>query len=226
MKILYVTATGAEAEALLRVRELTAEKSFNRFRNLEIHLLVTGIGSVPTIWNMSKWISSNGLPVFAINGGIAGSFNDSIVPGDVVMPVSECFADLGIEDHDKFLTLHEAGLANADEFPFTKGCIHADEILVSRFSFLKPVKSITVNTTSGSVSTIQKLRDKYNADIETMEGASFFYLCRSERIPFLALRGISNRIEPRNRNSWNIKLALDNLAERLHEVFIMLDQIR
>ena len=44
----------------------------------------------------------------------------SIEIGDVVMPVSDCFADAGIEDGDNFLTLSEAGLADADEFPFSE----------------------------------------------------------------------------------------------------------
>ena len=88
-------------------------------------------------------------------------------------------------------------------------------------SFLKPVNSITVNTSSGSVRTIERLSRKFNPDIETMEGATFFYICSGEKIPFLALRAISNRVEPRNKDNWNIGLALDNLSERLREFILM-----
>ena len=62
--------------------------------------------------------------------------------------------------------------------------------------------------------------EKYNPDIETMEGATFFYICSRENIPFLALRAISNRVEPRNKEKWNIQLALDNLSEKLKEVLL------
>jgi futalosine hydrolase len=51
-----------------------------------------------------------------------------------------------------------------------------------------------------------------------MEGAAFFYICASEKIPFVALRGISNMVERRNKNKWNIPLALDNLALKLEDV--------
>jgi futalosine hydrolase len=55
-----------------------------------------------------------------------------------------------------------------------------------------------------------------------MEGATFFYICAWENIPFLAVRAISNRVETRNLSNWNIKIALDNLSEKLKEIFIRL----
>jgi futalosine hydrolase len=83
------------------------------------------------------------------------------------------------------------------------------------------VNAITVNTTSGTEITIKKLRRKYNPDIETMEGATFFYICAIEKIPFLALRAISNKVEPRNKKEWDIPLALQSLSETLFEVLLM-----
>jgi futalosine hydrolase len=55
-----------------------------------------------------------------------------------------------------------------------------------------------------------------------MEGATFFYICCRENIPFLALRAISNKVELRNKNNWNIALALNNLSEKLVDVLLML----
>jgi futalosine hydrolase len=71
--------------------------------------------------------------------------------------------------------------------------------------------------------TIERLRKKFNPDIETMEGATFFYICALEKIPFLSVRAISNRVEPGNRNSWNIQLALDNLEGKLKELLLMME---
>jgi len=56
-----------------------------------------------------------------------------------------------------------------------------------------------------------------------MEGATFFYICIREKIPFLALRAVSNKVEPRNRDNWNITLALNNLSEKLYEVITRLE---
>ena len=90
-------------------------------------------------------------------------------------------------------------------------------------SILKPVRAITVNTATGSDASRKKLLKKFNPDIETMEGATFFYICSRENIPFLALRAISNKVEPRNKNNWNIALALNNLSEKLNEVLLTLE---
>jgi futalosine hydrolase len=220
-KILYVTATKPEGD--------TIDKAFNMVSvqhvsgKFEIYRLVTGVGSISTAWSLNEWIAINGKPDLAINGGIAGSYRDEFSLGDVVTPLTDCFADSGIENGDEFLTLAEAGLANQDVFPFRGGRIYTDEIIYDRIKgMLKPVSAITVNMATGSEATREKLVKKFNPDIETMEGATFFYICSREYIPFLALRAISNKVEKRDRNKWNIKLALNNLSEKLVDVFLTL----
>jgi futalosine hydrolase len=219
--ILYVTATRQEGDTLSKIRGLMSVPE--KFGNFEIMLLVTGVGSVATAWALKQWISMNGKPDIAINAGIAGSYRDDLTIGDVVLPVTDCFADAGIEDGTNFLTLAEAGLTGADEFPFREGKLYSDNMYTNKIkSILKPVSAITVNTITGSESSREKLVKKYNPDIETMEGATFFYICSREKIPFLALRSISNKVEARNKNNWNIGLALNNLSEKLIEVMITL----
>ena len=222
-KILYVTATSIEAEAIAGIPGIQMVNGDYFFNNIEISILIAGVGSVSTSWEMQKWISVNDKPHMAINAGIAGSYMRDINIGDVVMPVTDCFADAGIEDGNNFLTLSEAGLISADEFPFNNGLIHADPAVTGLLKgIVKPVRAITVNTATGSDSTRNRLVEKFNPDIETMEGATFFYICRREKIPFLALRSISNMVEIRNKDNWNIKLAVSNLAEKLREVVLTL----
>jgi futalosine hydrolase len=55
-----------------------------------------------------------------------------------------------------------------------------------------------------------------------MEGVTFFYICSGGKLPFLALRSISNRVEPRNKDKWDIPLALNNLSEKLREFLLMI----
>ena len=222
-KILFVTATSVEAEALKKIEGLTSVPGGYSRGNLEIIPLVAGVGSISTAWEMQKWISVNDKPDLAINCGIAGSYKEEIKIGDVVMPASDCFADSGVEDDNRFLTLSEAGLADADLFPFTGGHILTDNEYFDIFKErITPVKAITVNTATGSDFTREKLLAKYNPDIETMEGATFFYICSREKIAFLSLRAISNMVEIRNRNNWNIPLALRNLSGSLNEVVLTL----
>ncbi|MCU0455921.1 MAG: futalosine hydrolase [Bacteroidales bacterium] len=222
-KILFVTATDAEADAVRMAPGMKTSGDKLICGGAEISILVTGIGSVATAWGMSKWLASGEKPDIAVNAGIAGSFSNLINIGDVVLPFEDCFADAGIEEGNAFLTLGEAGLDDPDRFPFRNGRIYADSEIVKKMSaVLKPVRAVTVNCSSGSELTIAKLLKKFNPEIETMEGAAFFYICSREEIPFLALRSISNRIELRNRKNWNIRLALDNLSEKLNEIFLFL----
>jgi futalosine hydrolase len=223
LKVLYVTATGQEATSLNKLPGLLPLSEGYCYGELEISLLVTGVGSVSTAWALKQWISMKGKPDLAINGGIAGSYKDDFLPGDVVMPISDCFADAGIEDGENFNTLAEAGLIGANEFPYKNGIIYTDPRYSDNLNgVIKTVRAITVNTATGSEFSRRKLSEKFNPDIETMEGATFFYICSLENIPFLALRAISNKVGPRNRNEWKIPLALDNLSEKLKEVLLTL----
>jgi futalosine hydrolase len=223
-KILLVTATSMEADSLKKNRWMQSIPYGFLFGNIEISLLVTGVGSIATSWALTKWISSNTKPDLAINAGIAGSYRPDFKIGDVVMPVTDCFADAGIDTEKGFLTLGEAGLEDPDSYPFRKGKLVAENNFVVKAGKLaKPVNAITVNTSTGSFENIEKLTKKFNPDIETMEGAAFFYICSRGNIPFLALRGISNMVEPRNKKNWRITLALENLSEKLKEVLQLFD---
>ena len=45
-----------------------------------------------------------------------------------------------------------------------------------------------------------------------MEGAAFFYACLFEGITCSQIRTISNRVEKRNRDNWDIPLAVKDLC--------------
>jgi futalosine hydrolase len=223
-RVLMVFATSAESQILQNIQGIVSTDDGYSFGRSSINVLVTGVGGISTAWAMKKWLSNNPRPDLAINAGIAGSYSSKIKIGDVVVVATDCFADMGIESGDSFLTAAEAGLMDPDMFPFEGGVIHSrNKYLDGTLNILKKVRGITVNTCSGSVETIKKFRNKFNPGIETMEGATFFYICATEKISFLGVRAISNKVEPGNRDSWNIPLALENLAEKMKELLLTLD---
>jgi futalosine hydrolase len=225
MIVLIVFATSDEAGILDKMEGIVPVEEGYRFGNLSIRKLITGVGGISTAWAMKQWLCSNPSPELAINAGIAGSFSDKLLKGDVVMPVSDCFADLGIEAGDRILSLSEAGMMDPDSYPFVGGFIHSrNKIVDSPGNSLPKVKGITVNTCSGSTATIERLKIKFNPDIETMEGATFFYICARERIPFISVRAISNKVEPRNRDAWDIPLALKNLTIKMKELLLIVNE--
>jgi futalosine hydrolase len=224
LKVLLVFATETERDVLNNITGVQKAGNKFMFRDIEISVLITLVGGISTAWALKQWLSANPIPDLAINAGIAGSFSEKFGVGDVVIPVSDCFGDMGIETDGRFVTLTEAGLIDADRHPFEGGMIMARNRFVSlALKKLPGAKAVTVNTASGTVRSIDRLIKKFNPEIETMEGATFFYICAVEKIPFLAVRAVSNRVEPGSRSSWDIPCALDNLAKKLNEILLMLD---
>ena len=224
LDILYVSATKTEADILNKISGIEVSQQKYLIHGHKITPLITGVGSMETAWSMIKWFCSNENPDIVINAGIAGSFREDIRPGDVVLPVSDCFADSGVEDGSTFLTLHEAGLSGGDTFPFSSGKLFCknkySDTAVRKF---RPVNAVTVNTATGSELTLKKLKTKFNPDIETLEGATFFYICIREKVPFLAIRAVSNMVEARNKSNWDIPLALKCLSEKMEDLLLTLD---
>ena len=227
-RILFVTSTSLEAESLIRVagRKANSAGTGYKLNKIDINILVAGVGTAATTWNMSKWLSRNQRPDLVINAGIAGSFNPDIKIGDVVMSVSDCFADAGVEDGDNFLTISEAGIVSGNDFPFENDFIYCNNSFCKKLMpVIKPVQAITVNTATGSEATKEKRIAKFNPDIETMEGAAFFYVASLEKLPFIAIRAISNMVERRDKSKWDIPLALNNLTIKLAETLEILSQL-
>lgn len=182
-----------------------------------IDTLLTGVGSVSTVYSLMSYLRKVEKPDFIINIGIAGSFASKHAIGDSMIVGSDCFADLGIEEQDGFRSIWEAGLVNSSEHPFDNGCINCDpEILRMAGKDIEIVKGITINTTSGTKETIDRLIGKYDPDIETMEVAAALYVARMEKIPLFALRSVSNMIEPRNKDAWDIPNAISALQPALN----------
>jgi futalosine hydrolase len=196
------------------------EKEISRFEleNLksEVDFLVTGVGMTATAYSLTKALLKKKYD-FVINVGLAGSFREEIKTGEVVLVVTDLFADLGAEDGDSFLSIFDIGLQKADMFPFWNGKLKPEfnfERLKSADA-LKKVSGITVNTVHGNDESIQQTIQRFHPDIETMEGAAFFYCCMMEKIPCIQLRAVSNRVEKRNKDGWNIPVAEQNLNAAL-----------
>ncbi|NQU85864.1 MAG: futalosine hydrolase [Mariniphaga sp.] len=219
MKILIVAATWMEVRLLADELEFIEEYRNNlkkyKHKNAEINILITGIGTTFTTFHLTNTLLSEKYTLI-INMGIAGSFTKDIKIGQVVNVISEEFADLGIEDKDNFLTLFDSGFIASDEFPFENGIIKNSNNELNGSLFL--ARGITTNKSNGRESSINELFVKFNAHVESMEGAAVFYVCKWLGVSFIEIRAISNYIEPRDSSKWNIPLALENLSSSVLKI--------
>jgi len=189
MRICIVSATSLELQYLSK----------------EHQVLITGVGTASTIYHLMKELQRN-KPHLFLQAGIAGSFDESISPGQSVVVNSDRFADLGVQENDQWNDVFDMKLAEGDGW-----LINQHHQLLSAAN-LPIVKSISINEITTSTARIKQLIEKYNPAIESMEGAAFHYVCLQEGIPFLQLRTISNYVGERDKSKWQMKLALENLA--------------
>jgi len=194
MRILVVSATEFEVGDL---------KSEVGGRKSEVEFLITGVGMVSTAFALGRHLAINQYDL-VINFGIAGSFDRNIALGEVVEVVEDQLSELGAEDDEAFLSIETLG--------FGESVFKTDTRLSSYTQLqLKQVSAITVNTVHGHESSIQKLTDRIQPQLESMEGAAFFYACKEAGVPCLQIRAVSNYVEKRNRDAWQIGIAIKNL---------------
>jgi len=206
MNVLIVSATTEEILPLLRHLEQWVPP-------VTVRTLVTGVGQVPTAFHLTHHLSQYRYDR-VIQAGIAGSFRRTWSPGKCVSVASQVFADLGSQTADGgFESVFDLKLVGANDYPFRDGRLvnpDADE-----WDFLDTASAVSSDLAHGRIEEIQALAKRYDPDLESMEGAAFFYVCKQLRLPFWEIRAISNYVEPRDKSQWNIGLAIDNLNDVL-----------
>lgn len=201
MKILICSAT---EEELFNLRDIEVNSQ-------EIDFLVSGLGMVSTAYFLTRQLSAADYDL-VINIGLAGSFRKDIAIGTVLRIEEDYFSEIGAEDGENFLTLEEMNMKGEtyiqNEIDFDSDMLNA----------LPVFKGITVNTVHGNEISIEKIKQRLQPDVETMEGAAFLMICKKEKTPALQIRSISNYVERRNKDNWNIPLAIQNLHKIVSKI--------
>lgn len=217
MNILIVSATYIEIEPLLThfsfIEQQNQKLRCYTYENHTIDVLIPGVGMTCTAYWMGKTLNSS-LYDCALNLGLAGSFNEGIRIGEVVNITSDRISELGAQDGEKFLSLIDMDLIVDEDFTLVNGeMMNTIQIENEELNSLRKVKSISVNTAHGEELAIEKIKQLFNPDVENMEGAAFYYACLLEGITCAQVRAVSNKVELRNKENWNIPLAIKNLTE-------------
>ena len=220
MKIVLVSATPFEiAPTLQWLEQNCASPEPGQFTlgEHQVQVLVTGVGMIATAWRMGVYLAKFPADLL-LNAGIAGTIDPTFTIGQVVHVTEQQFADLGAEDADgQLLDLFDLNLMEKNDFPFSNKKLVNPQ--AGTANFLPKARGITVNKGHGSAASIQTLKAKYpEAQVESLEGAAFFWGALHAGIPFMEIRAISNAVEPRNRDNWNIPLAINNLNQVLVEL--------
>ena len=217
VRILLILISLAVSTHILNIKTLTENKENKPVRKTKILILsatsmeiekflltapshisaeTIGIGPYRSAYNTLKYIEQYN-PEAVILAGIAGAYPSSnITVGDCFLVHAENSADMGAFMTDGFRS----------KFSERFVCPHItkehDFVLVESNS-ISAAGAPFVNST--------------DAQIENMEGAAFFYVCRQYQMPFLELRAISN-IVGEDFPKWDVELATTNLAHALNKL--------
>jgi len=74
---------------------------------------------------------------------------------------------------------------------------------------------VTVSAVSGSSARARLLSNRYGALCENMEGGAVAQVCLRYRVPFMEIRGLSNRAGDRGKKRWQLSKALNNCQRAL-----------
>ena len=188
MKILLVVATKSEIIE-------------DKFKDCDV--IVTGVGMVNTTFSLTRRLSKKSYDL-VINMGVAGSFSDEIKIGDVVEVIEDNLSEIGFENGNSFSEFTNFRIENSFK--------------VDEKTNLKKAKGITVNTVHGNEKIITEIISRLNPDVESMEGAACFMVCEKFKIPCIQIRAISNKVEKRNTENWNLPLAISNLNTEVEKI--------
>jgi len=169
----------------------------------DLPILITGMGMVNTAINLTRELNENNYDL-VINMGISGSFSDEIKTGDVVEVIEDCFSEIGFEDGESFSEFSDFNIKT--------------KYKVEGKTRLRKVKGITVNTVHGNENSIHNIVERLHPDIESMEGSAVFKVCEEMKIPCIQIRSISNKVEKRNKENWNLDLAILNLNIEVEKI--------
>ena len=222
MNILLVSATAAEIAPVVATLSHVCDRGPRlraySHRGHELDALTSGVGMVATAAWLAATLARREYDL-VLNLGVCGAFDRSIPLGTVVHVVADRLSELGAEDGDGFLTVHDLQLLCDNEFPFTDGELvnHAppEHDVLRR---LTPVRGITVNTVHGCDASIARVVARASPQVETMEGAAFMYACLVHGVRFAQVRAVSNVVERRNRASWKMPEAIGALNAVAREI--------
>ncbi|GAB4137074.1 MAG: futalosine hydrolase [Bacteroidia bacterium] len=226
MHLLIVAATSGEVSPLLnKLEEVNVAAPFlkqYKFGSVNIDVLITGVGMTATAFHSGRALMSGHYDL-AVNMGICGAFSRSLNIGETIIVAADQFSELGAEDGEQFLSAFDIRLLQKDEHPFKDGKLLPDLSAWDKIlSSLRRVSALTVNKVHGNNDSIRQTLERFSPDTESMEGAAFYYACMMSDVPCIQVRAVSNYVERRNRDAWNIPLAIQSVND---VVFIMIETL-
>jgi futalosine hydrolase len=246
MPIMIVIVAAVPAETALLRRSLSPcevrrcghrELFLGVLHGRKIALLHCGIGktnAASAVTALLETLRPRAVMVIGCGGAYPGS---TLEIGDLALATEETFADEGVATPEGFRDFAELGFPLlTDENFLLQSRFAADSQLLgdSRPVFEQVAAAadkkliagtlVTVSTCSGSERSGREMALRTGGLCENMEGAAIAQICSLYGVPFLELRGISNRVENRDLADWDLPAAAA-IAQQAVSAFLRLPPV-
>lgn len=218
-----ITAMKEEMQEIEKImREIEKQKIYEltfikgKINQNDVVLVEAGVGKVNAARTTQILIDNFKVDI-VINVGSAGSANDELEIGDIVIGEK-------IVQHDFDITAfgHPKGfISNVGQF------LESDKKLINEFEKIAlNQKENEFNIKIGTVASgdifctdirmKNKIREKFNADAIEMEGAAIAQVCKLDKVPFIIIRSISDK--PNGNNNVTFDKFLEKASKRCAQI--------
>ena len=212
----------ADAMTDVRRSEHVGKATFHgRLSGYPCRLCVAGIGTVNTASALTHEIDRE-RPDLAIQIGIAGAYVPSgLAIGAAAVASEEIYGDAGVLTPGGWRPMEAIGFPLVPGDPPLFNRFPLDDALTRRAAEACGAARgpfVTLSQCTGVRAVGDALCERFGAICENMEGAAAAHVCALYRIPFLEVRGISNRVEDRDPSRWDIPGATMAAHEALMKI--------
>lgn len=173
---------------------------------------VIGVGKVAATLHTTERLArlhGRPRPEWLLLVGVCGAYPGSgLAIGELCVVAEDRLADEGVGLKDEgFMGIAAMGLGE-------EGPVRGDEVRgawIANGLGIREVAGATVSTCSASDERSRGLARRTGAQIETMEGAAVFMVCRHFGVPAVQLRAVSNYTGERASAGWDLQGSLAKL---------------
>jgi futalosine hydrolase len=183
-------------------------------------------------------------PVLVLQFGVGGAFPSAgrgagARVGDIVLATEEIYSDTGSSSPSGWLSAQDLGLPVAcaggresgGRFPLEEPLVRSAAALIQTEAWPEPRPEVvtgpcvTASRVTGLSAEGEETAARWGAVAESMEGAAAAHICALYAVPFLEIRGISNLILDRDRDSWEVERGVAVAARAALVVGAALDRL-
>lgn len=195
-----------------------------------VQVVETGLGAVNAAHALTRCLQME-LPPWVLQFGVGGAYEGSgLGLGDLAVATTECFGDLGVVTPAGWCSAEEIGIPVAEaggesrynEYPLDAqlGRVAAAALEERMEARVAHGPFVTVQACSGTAALGRERAARTpGALCESMEGAAAAQICWIHGVPLVEVRAISNRVEDRDTESWDLPLA-GRLAQEAAQVLV------